>query len=303
MRSISLSNDVANIGNGKLHCMLGYDLIPNSPESATLYDESSVLSTRPDSLESILFDANKKIGNIDDTNTYCVMNELDCFGNEENRNLQIGIDDMYQQMNDIDQNDKISITDFDTSKVIKTFADDEKLAEPRYAYELGNLQAFMCGDANLNSASRSYTKSIGCASTAINIPMLADAQYYTANTNGSHNATSITTNNDNQLFIINNKSMQSANGPIDANQFLTTKMSGPTTALEELNSGRLSSNDYVQDHMITNDFDISFDLNTYDLDDTVPSRPGSHLAFACEPTSLGIPRSYLATFNNIQNSL
>lgn len=283
---------------GKIHCIPGYDLIPNSPESATLYDENSLLSTRPDSLENILFDANKKIGIIDDSDNYCVMNELDCFGNEENRNLQVGIDDMYQQMTDIDKLDKINMIEYDSSKMMKAYVDDTKLTDPRYPFELENLTAFVSNDANLHSTSRSYIK---CSPTSSigGMQMMSGSQYYTANTTNS-----------NQLINISNKTINSTKQytTIDANQFLTTKMSGSTTSLDTLNGGRRYSTlttpiGYLQDDYIGNDFDMSFDLNAYDMDEAASSSSGSHLAFACnDPNILSdIPSRYLTAFNNIQN--
>lgn len=274
--------------------MPGYDLIPNSPESATLYDENSLISTRPDSLENILFDTNKKIGIIDDT--YCVMNELDCFGNEENRNLQIGIDDMYQQMTDIEKIDKINMNEFDP-KLIKTFVDDSKLTESKYAYELENINEILSVDANLNSASRSYLKS----NTSMN--MIAGNHYYNTTTN----------TNNNQLINNSNKTTNSTNkqfNTIDTNQYLT-KM--PAATNENLNNSRRYSStmaigtqfgiNFLQDEFVGNDFDMGFDLNTYDIDEAASSSSGSHLAFACtDPNILSdIPSRYLTTFNNIQN--
>lgn len=281
-------------------------MIPNSPESATLYDENSLLSTRPDSLENMLFDSSKKITMIDDTDTYCVMNELDCFGHEENRNLQISIEDMYQKVDHIDE---IGVVEFDASRLMKTFADEPKLTEPRYPFELDNLQAFMSGDANLNSASRSYPKCLGgAASTAIGAPMMAAGQYYTANTNNSHTIAG------GQLTTIGHKTMQSTNKQytsIDGGQYLSTKalIGASVTALDALNGGprRYSTlttpTGYLQDEFIGNDFDMSFDLNTYDMDEAASSSSGSHLAFSCtDPNILSdIPSRYLTTFNNIQN--
>lgn len=312
LRPISLNNEPNNFGNNKLHCMLGYDLIPNSPESATLYDENSLISTRPDSLENILFESNKKMDIIEDT--YCVMNELDCFGNEENRNLQIGIDDMYQLQADIDD-----------TKMIKSvsFGDDSKLTEPKYAYDMENIHEILCADANLNSASRSYLKS----NTSMN--MTAGGNYY--NTCGTSSLGLITTT----------KTMNSTNKPfiaIDPNQFLA-KSALPSPANENLNvigngsnggngvgvgNGvggggiNISSNsrrgstmstpigiNFLQDEFnaaMANDFDMGFDLNSYDIDEAASSSSGSHLAFSCtDPNILSdIPSRYLTAFN-IQN--
>lgn len=283
LQSISMNNDILNIdNNSKLHCMLGYDLIPNSPESATcFYDENSLISTRPDSLENILFETNKKIGIIDDN--YCVMNDLDCFGNEENRNLQIGIDDMYQQMTDIDDN-----------KIIKSaFVDDTKLSEPKYAYD--NIHEILSVDANLNSASRSYLKS----NTSMN---MTAGNNNCANTN--YATSSKTTNNINKPFTT-----------IDSNQIFV-KLPMPAIASENAyNIRRCNSTmsapigiNFLQDEfttVIANDFDMGFDLNSYDIDEpnNESSSSGSHLAFSCtDPNILSdIPSRYLTALNNIQN--
>ncbi|XP_055307641.1 uncharacterized protein LOC129571814 isoform X2 [Sitodiplosis mosellana] len=284
LQPVSLSNDSINFGNSKMHCMLGYDLIPNSPESATLYDENSLISTRPDSLENILFEPNKKIGIIDET--YCVMNELDCFGNEENRNLQIGIDDMYPQ-----------ITDIDESKIIKTtFIDDSKLSD---AYDMENIHEILSVDANLNSASRSYLKS----NTSMN--MTAGSNYYNICGNTSQLATNAKTTNN-----ISNKPFTT----IDPNQIFV-KMPMPNAVNENIYNSRRCSTmsapigiNFLQDEyatVITNDFDMGFDLNSYDIDETnnESSNSGSHLAFSCtDPNILSdIPSRYLTALNNIQN--
>ncbi|XP_031617475.1 uncharacterized protein LOC116337215 [Contarinia nasturtii] len=287
LQSISLNNDLTNFANNKLHCMLGYDLIPNSPESASFFDENSLISTRPDSLENILFEPNKKIGIIDDT-TYCVMNDLDCFGNEENRNLQIGIDDMYQQMTDIDE-----------SKIIKSpFVDDTKLSEPKYAYDMENIHEILSVDANLNSASRSYLKS----NTSMNMTA-CNSNFYN-NCTSTNYATNFK-NNINKPFAT-----------IDPNQIFV-KMPMPAIANENAYNGRRCSSttmcapigiNFLQDEfttVIANDFDMGFDLNTYDLDEqnNESSSSGSHLAFSCtDPNILSdIPSRYLTALNNIQN--
>lgn len=284
LQSISISNDPINVGSSKLHCMLNYDLIPNSPESATLYDENSLISTRPDSLENILFESNKKIGIIDDT--FCVINELECFGNEENRNLQIGIDDYPQ------------ITDIEDGKIIRaTFTDDSKLSE---AYDMENIHEILSVDANLNSASRSYLKS----NTSMN--MTAGNNYYNicSNTSQLTSNTKITNN-------VITKPFQ-----IDQNQIFV-KMPMPAIANENLiNSRRCSTMstpigmNFLQDEystVMTNDFDMGFDLNSYDIDEeeqnNESSNSGSHLAFSCtDPNILSdIPSRYLTALNNIQN--
>lgn len=283
LQHISL-NDAINFGSNKMHCMLGYDLIPNSPESATLYDENSLISTRPDSLENILFEPNdKKMDIMNDT--YCVMNELDCFGNEENRNLQIGIDDMYQPIG------------IDDNKIKTTFVDDSKLSEPKYAYDMENINEILSVDANLNSASRSYLKS----NTSMN--MTAGGTNYYNNTCGTSNSSKTTPNNINKPFTA-----------IDPNQFIV-KIPTPAVANENLYSSRRSSTmttpigiNFLQDEfttVIANDFDMGFDLNCYDIDEpnNESSSSGSHLAFSCtDPNILSdIPSRYLTAFNNIQN--
>lgn len=290
LRPVPLNNDLTNFANNKLHCMLGYDLIPNSPESATLYDENSLISTRPDSLENILFDSNKKIDIIDET--YCVMNELDCFGNEENRNLQIGIDDMYQQMADID----------DTKMIKPAYVDETKLSESKYIYDMENIHEILSVDANLNSASRSYLKS----NTSMNLTV--GGNYY--NTCGTSNSNQLLANIKNT-----NTNTNSTNKPFnaaDANQFFA-KMQMPAATNDNLNGSRRCSTmstpigiNFLQDEFataITNDFDIGFDLNSFDIDEAASSSSGSHLAFSCtDPNILSdIPSRYLTAFNNIQN--
>lgn len=292
--------------------MLGYDLIPNSPESATLYDENSLISTRPDSLENILFDSNKKMddGIMDDT--YNVMNELDCFGNEENHNLQMGIDDQYI--------------------VFQHYFNDTKLSEPKYE----NLNEILCADANLNSASRSYLKS----NTSLN--MTADPNYFN-NCNSSTNSNSSLANGMSNQSIngcgaslsLSNKIMTSTNKPfnvIDPNQFFAkSALPSPANDATGLNavvscsngvggSGNSNGNNgngsvngsrrgstmttpINYDQLWPNELNMGFDLNSYDMDEAASSSSGSHLAFSCtDPNILSdIPSRYLNTFNNIQN--
>lgn len=285
LRPIPMNSEVSNFGNNKLHCMPGYDLIPNSPESATLYDENSLISTRPDSLENILFDSNKKMDIIDET--YCVMNELDCFGNEENRNLQIGIDDMYHQIGG----------DIDDTKMIKTaYVDDVKLPEPsKYIYDMENIHEILSVDANLNSASRSYLKS----NTSMNLTV--GGTYYNVCGLNQQTANIKNTNSTNKIF-----------NTTDPNQFFA-KMQLPAATTENSNGNRRYSTmstpvgiNFLQDEFattLTNDFDMGFDLNSFDIDEAASSSSGSHLAFSCtDPNILSdIPSRYLTAFNNIQN--
>lgn len=284
--------------------MLGYDLIPNSPESATLYDENSLISTRPDSLENILFDSNKKMddGIMDDT--YNVMNELDCFGNEENHNLQMGIDDQYI--------------------VFQHYFNDTKLSEPKYE----NLNEILCADANLNSASRSYLKS----NTSLN--MTADPNYFSNCNNSSSSNSSLAINNPingcNGSLSLSNKIMTSTNKPfnvIDPNQFFAKSAlpspanDGSLNAVVNCNGngnvgqggnggsvngsrrGSTMTTPINYDQLWPNELNMGFDLNSYDMDEAASSSSGSHLAFSCtDPNILSdIPSRYLNTFNNIQN--
>lgn len=318
---ISMNNELATAtttinNNSKLHCMLGYDLIPNSPESATLYDENSLISTRPDSLETILFDSNKKIneGIMDDT--YNVMNELDCFGNEENRNLQMGIDDMYQYQ---------QISDIDDTKMVKTsYVDvDTKLSEPKYTYDMENINEILCADANLNSVSRSYLKS----NTSLNMATTQPGNYFNACGNITTGGASFG-NSINGSLSVSNKIMNSTNKPfnvIDPNQFFA-KSALPSPAIDSIlngiscnsnssnNGGSNGGNNGSRrgsamttpinyDHLWPNELNMGFDFNGYDMDEAASSNSGSHLAFACtDPNILSdIPSRYLTVFNNIQN--
>lgn len=310
-----------NNNNNKLHCMLGYDLIPNSPESATLYDENSLISTRPDSLENILFDSNKKIndGIMDDT--YNVMNELDCFGNEENRNLT-AFDDIYQYQQSKDISSSLDVLNM----VTKHYVDDPKLSEPKYAYDMENIHEILCADANLNSVSRSYLKSnnslnMASSGTAITTP----GNYF----NACGNAANGISNAINGSLGLSNKIMNSTNKPfnvIDPNQFFA-KSALPSPAndggLINCNSNSNGGNGSIggggnggsrrgstmttpinYDHLWPNELNnMGFDFNGYDMDEAISSSSGSHLAFSCtDPNILSdIPSRYLTVFNNIQN--
>lgn len=257
--------DSMNI-NGKVHCMPGYDLIPNSPESATLYDENSLISTRPDTLENIWLDGNKKM-NIMETDPFSAINELDSFGNEENHHLQIGIDDMYGTTTTDYIDDLQSTTN-------KNYLDDTKNQSIlKYSYDLDeNINEILSVDANLNSASRSYTMRNN--NSNINI----SNNYYNGKT----------------MFIANKFDQ------IDTNAYNRT-IDDNTRRINTFTTNQ--SNDYLQDDFsaINSDFDI--DLNAYDIDEAASSSSGSHLAFSCnDPNILSdIPSRYLTTFDNIQN--
>lgn len=267
------ANTIIN-SNNKVHCMPDICLIPNSPESATLYDENSLISNRPDTFENILFESNKKMTLID-SDPFSAINELDSFGNEENRNFQIAIDNMYQ-MNDFD--------DLKPFKMLtnppKLYADESKITStPKFSYELENIHEILSVDANLNSASRPYLKS----NNSLNF--------------GSNCYSNKIVNNANKQFVAT-----------ESNNFLV-KM--PSDNLMRRSNGMTTSasigavNNYLPDEFsaITGDFDMGFDLNTYDIDEAASSSSGSHLAFACtDPNILSeIPSRYLTSFNNIQN--
>lgn len=270
----TISNNNNN-SNNKVHCMPDICLIPNSPESATLYDENSLISTRPDTFENILFESNKKMTLID-SDPFSAINELDSFGNEENRNFQISIDDMYQ-MNDFD--------DLKPFKMLtnppKLYADETKIATtPKYSYELENIHEILSVDANLNSASRSYLKN----NNSLNFGSNCYSNKIVTNANKQFSA--IESNN----FLIK---MPSDNCALRRSNTMTTVTSMTAT------------NNYLPDEFsgITGDFDMGFGLNAYDIDEAASSSSGSHLAFACtDPNILSdIPSRYLTTFNNIQN--
>lgn len=240
--------------------------------------------------------------------TYNVMNELDCFGNEENHNLQMGIDDQYV--------------------VFQQYFNDTKLSEPKYE----NLNEILCADANLNSASRSYLRS----NTSLN--MTADSSYFN-NCNNSNSNSSMAINHPingcNGSLGLSNKIMNSTNKPfnvIDPNQFFA-KSALPSPANDgSLNAVVSCSNGVGQggigqgvgngggsvngsrrgstmttpinyDQLWPNELNMGFDLNSYDMDEAASSSSGSHLAFSCtDPNILSdIPSRYLNTFNNIQN--
>lgn len=143
--SSSGSNNTIN----KIHCMPGYDLIPNSPESATLYDENSLISNRQDMYENIWLEGgNKKMNSLIDSDPFNSINELD-IGNEENHQFQIGMDDMYE------------MSDIDDLKTTRLYAEEAKIPTSAMKYLYGledNMDEILSADANLNSASRAHLK-------------------------------------------------------------------------------------------------------------------------------------------------
>lgn len=253
-------------------------LIPNSPESATLYDENSLISTRPDTFENILFESNKKMTLID-SDPFSAINELDSFGNEENRNFQIGIDDMYQ-MNDFDDMKPFKML----TNPPKLYADETKLsATPKYSpYELDNINEILSVDANLNSASRSYLKN----NNSLNF--------------GNNSYSNKIVTNANKQFCAIESNVGYVKIPLDNCALLRRSNTVMSTA-----TSMTIPNNYLADEFsaINGDFDMGFDLNTYDIDEAASSSSGSHLAFACnDPNILSeIPSRYLTTFDNIQN--
>lgn len=267
----AIANTTIN-SNNKVHCMPDICLIPNSPESATLYDENSLISSRPDTFENILFEGNKKM--IIDSDPFSAINELDSFGNEENRNFQISIDDMYH-MNDFD--------DLKPFKMLtnppKFYADDAKASTtPKYSYELENLHEILSVDANLNSASRPHLKSNNSLNSGTNC--------YSNKIVSNANKQFVATESNNFLVKMPSDNM-------------VRRLNAMTTP-----ASIEAANNYLPDEFsATGDFDIGFDLNTFDIDEAASSSSGSHLAFAyTDPNILSeIPSRYLTTFNNIHN--
>lgn len=254
-----------------VRCIPGYDLIPNSPESATLYDENSLISPRGSDFDSILFESDRKL-NILDADQYGSMTDLDGFGNEENKNFDMSIEDIYQ------------IGDMEDTKVLKmfnnqpkSFSDDIKPPTTKFSYELENINEILSADANLNSASRSYPR---------------------INTIGNN----INSNN-NHIGKMNSSLLANRLGGMvvdnEPNDFLSklpdTRLSTSATA----NSTAMSS--FFPDELIslTGEFDIGFDLSAYDIDEAASSSSGSHLAFSySDPNILSdIPSRYITSFN------
>lgn len=261
-----------------VRCIPGYDLIPNSPESATLYDENSLISPRGSEFDSILFDSDRKM-NILDADQYGSMTELDGFGNEENKNFDLSIEDMYQ------------IGDIDDSKVLKMFNNQPKafcddIKPPtanKFSYDMENIHEILSTDANLNSASRLYVRSNSSNG-------LGGNNVYINNSNNNH----MNKMNGNRLggVVIDN----------EPNDYLCklpdTRLSATATA----NSTAMVNN-FFPDELIafTGDLDMGLDFGDYDIDEAASSSSGSHLAFSCtDPNILSdIPSRYLTTFNNI----
>lgn len=265
----------ADITCNVMRCIAGYDLIPNSPESATLYDENSLISPRGSEFDSILFDSDRKMNILDDQ--YGSMTDLDGFGNEENKNFDINMDVIYP------------MDDMTDTKVFKTlnnqpkaFSEDIKPPVTKFSYELENLHEILSADANLNSASRSYLRSNGT-----NIGNNMNNGNHVAKLNGSFLASRLGGDNEQTDYL--NKLPDSFNARLTNN-----------TATN--NSSAMSN--FFPDELVsfTGDFDIGFDLSAYDIDEAASSSSGSHLAFSCtDPNILSdIPSRYLTTFNNIQ---
>lgn len=141
--------------------------------------------------------------------------------------------------------------------------------------------------------------------------MTAGGNYYNACSSAigsSLNTTIKLSNSTNKIFNAIDPNQFFAKTPMPANVMTTN-----TTTTESFNgcSRRGSTmstpiGNFLQDEyatVIANDFDMGFDLNSYDIDEAASSSSGSHLAFSCtDPNILSdIPSRYLIAFNNIQN--
>lgn len=270
-----------------MRCIPGYDLIPNSPESATLYDENSMISPRGDEFDSlVLFDSDRKM-NILDADQYGSMTDLDGYDNEENKSFDIGIEDMSY------------IADMNDSKVFnnhqtKSYAEDIKPPPiNKFSYDMENINEILSADANLNSASRSYLR---CNGSNINNNI---------NSNINHN------------IKVNGNILASrlvggggVGGGVSSDHVPSDMLSKlPDSLNSRLSSSTATTNssamsNFFPDELIsfTGDLDIGFDLSAYDIDEAASSSSGSHLAFSyTDPNILSdIPSRYLTTFNNIQ---
>lgn len=279
--STIISNSMPPVGGGGanaaiscniMRCIPGYDLIPNSPESATLYDENSLISPRGSEFDNILFDSDRKM-NILDADQYGSMTDLDGFGNEENKNFDFGITDI-----DIDIEDAKSFKSF-ANHQSKMFNEDIKPAVNKFSYEFENLHEILSADANLNSASRSYLRSNG------------------SNVGNNNNSN----NNLNGKVNGNLLAASRLGADTEPNDFMTklpdSRLSNSTSTT---NSSAMSN--FFPDELISFTGDFDFDLSGYDIDEAASSSSGSHLAFSCtDPNILSdIPSRYLTTFNNIQ---
>lgn len=285
--STIMNNSMPSLGGGGanidiscniMRCIPGYDLIPNSPESATLYDENSIISPRGDEFDSlVLFDSDRKM-NILDADQYGSMTDLDGFGNED---MSYNIPDM---------NDSKVFNNHQT----KSYSEDIKPPPiNKFSYDMENINEILSADANLNSASRSYLRSNG---SNINNNI---------NSNINHN---IKVNGN----ILASRLVGGVGGGVGA--VSDHEPSDMLSKLPDSLNSRLSSStattnssamsNFFPDELISfsGDLDIGFDLSAYDIDEAASSSSGSHLAFSyTDPNILSdIPSRYLTTFNNIQ---
>lgn len=144
----------ANVTCNVLPSINGCDF-PNSPESATLYEENSLISAHGSEFDSLLFDSDPQI-DLMDTDQYGSIHDLDGFGNEENKNFDISLADIDQVY---------AVTDSKLFKHLnnlpKALTEDIKPPANKFSYESENMYEILSTDANLNSASRSYLRSNG----------------------------------------------------------------------------------------------------------------------------------------------
>lgn len=266
--------------SNKLHCMPDICLIPNSPESATLYDENSLISTQADTFEHIF---------IESSHPYNAMNELDSFGNEENRNFYADDFNYHYQL-----------------------LDEPKPTTPKY--NLDNINEILSVDANLNSASRSYLKTNNSLNFGNNSNRYVSQHNQNNTANHNNNNNNINNNNSSNHNIVNMKQFSTidsttnnfnARMSADTNIMLrrsnamTTNVSAALIGVDAVTTTmNNTSNTFLSEEFsaITGDFDMNFD---FDIDETTSSGSGSHLAFRIsDPNILSdIPSCY---FNNNQ---
>lgn len=248
------------------------DLIPNSPESAKLYDDNSLVFS-PESSDQVMFETRI----YDDEKYDMYINSLEPFGGPAEAtktscftNTTNGIpNDAYSRLYDTSStlgDDCVPSTDdkdFGNVKLFnnetKVFSDDSRTNTINsFCYEPTNINEILSSDANLNSASRSYIRtnsgSILSSSTLIN-----NKNHLNSNSNHTHNH--------NRLLIHSNSSHHHTN---NSNLILAH--------LEEV----LTAPDNLEDFNVTpEDFMMDIDLQNYGIDETASSSSGSHLEFDC----------------------
>lgn len=263
-------------------CLSATDLIPNSPESAKLYDDNSLVFS-PESFETRIFDDENEKYEI--YSAYSDMNGLDNYGGQET-SKNFTADDICNRFYSSSNTDDKEVKLFNNET--KVFAEDTRTQISRFCYETASINEILTSaDANLNSASRSYVRS-----TSIN-----------GGNNGGGSGGGVGV----PLIISNGANGVSGCGTVGgAGGVNGNHINNPNIIFANLEAVLTGRNvNSLEDFDVTPADFMDIDLNNYGIDETASSSSGSHLEFDCNELSEISELSEIGTtlYNDIKTEI